>query len=160
MDSTILQWTSLICGALNGWSSIMIECTLTVLSVIWFPTQERTTATGIVIATQMAGLIPPAMLFPRIVTEPNINETNCTGNRQLAADITAEVSWILYTEAAIAGVIFLAMLCYFPGNPPSPPSPSASSERFNVLKGLRNIFTSSKNMLIGKYELTSHSNLT
>ena len=49
LEGEVLQWTSLVCGALNGWSSIMIECTLTVLSVKWFPTNERTTATGVVI---------------------------------------------------------------------------------------------------------------
>ena len=46
MSGPVLQVTSLVCGALNGWSSIMIECTLTMLSSRWFPTQERTTATG------------------------------------------------------------------------------------------------------------------
>ena len=49
LDGEVLKWTSLLCGALNGWSSIMIECTLTVLSVKWFPANERTTATGVVI---------------------------------------------------------------------------------------------------------------
>ena len=93
----VLKWTSLLCGAMNGWSSIMIEATLTLLSLRffhqcdviikiniiliikisiivifliidrWFPPGERTTATGVVIATQMAGLLPPALLFPRIV---------------------------------------------------------------------------------------------
>ena len=28
------------------------------------------TATGIIIGTQMAGLIPPSLLFPRLVTDP------------------------------------------------------------------------------------------
>ena len=49
LEGSVLKWTSLVCGALNGWSSIMIECTLTVLSVTWFPVSERTTATGVVI---------------------------------------------------------------------------------------------------------------
>ena len=29
----VLKWTSLLCGAMNGWSSIMIEATLTLLSL-------------------------------------------------------------------------------------------------------------------------------
>ena len=72
LDSEVLKITSFICNGLNGWASIMIEGTLTVLSARWFPAGERTTATGIIIATQMAGLIPPSILFPRIVTDPGI----------------------------------------------------------------------------------------
>ena len=29
----VLKWTSLLCGAMNGWSSIMIEATITLLSL-------------------------------------------------------------------------------------------------------------------------------
>ena len=84
MAGPVLEVTSLVCGALNGWASIMIEATLTSLSVTWFPVRwaligqlysyaashwflvsERTTATGVVIAVQMSGLIPPALIFPR-----------------------------------------------------------------------------------------------
>ena len=37
MAGPVLEVTSLVCGALNGWASIMIEATLTSLSVTWFP---------------------------------------------------------------------------------------------------------------------------
>jgi len=149
MDGSIQQWTSLLCGAMNGWASIMIECTLTVLSVKWFPAGERTTATGIVIATQMAGLIPPSLLFPKVVQEPGFNQTNCTENIQLAETIRMEVSYILYAEAALACAIFGAMILYFPDAPPSPPSASATAQRLNIKEGLSNIFTSPKNICIG-----------
>ena len=46
MAGPVLRVTSLVCGALNGWSRIMIEATLTMLSATWFPAHERTTATG------------------------------------------------------------------------------------------------------------------
>ena len=150
MEGSIQQWTSLLCGALNGWASIMIECTLTVLSVKWFPAGERTTATGIVIATQMAGLVPPALLFPKLVAEPGPGQQNCTENTELAGEIRTQVSYILYTEAALASVVFLAMVFYFPEAPPSPPSPSATAQRLNIREGLSNIFTSPKNIFIGK----------
>jgi FLVCR family MFS transporter len=150
MDGSIQQWASLLCGAMNGWSSIMIECTLTVMSVKWFPAGERTTATGMVIATQMAGLIPPALLFPRIVQEPSANQTNCTESKELTETIRTEVSYILYAEAALACVVFFAMVLHFPDAPPSPPSPSATAQRFNIKEGLSNIFTSPKNILTGK----------
>ena len=151
MEGTVLQWTSLVCGALNGWSSIMIECTLTVLSVKWFPVNERTTATGVVIATQMSGLIPPALLFPYVVREPRPGNTSCTdpANKDLVQDIKTDVSYVLYTEAAVTSLVFLTMLAYFPASPPTPPSPSATAERYSVKKGLVNIFTSFKNIMTG-----------
>ena len=46
MDGTVLFWTSLVCAGINGWISILLDCTLTVLSVKWFPADQRTTATG------------------------------------------------------------------------------------------------------------------
>ena len=92
MSGHILKITSLLCGALNGWSSIMIECTLTVLSATWFPANERTTATGIVIAVQMSGLIPPALLFPRFVGEPTSDMTDCHSHNTTIIDLKKQIS--------------------------------------------------------------------
>ena len=44
--------------------------TITLLVVTWFPAGERTTATGFIVAVQMVGLVPPAILFPQIVEDP------------------------------------------------------------------------------------------
>ena len=58
-------------------------------------------------ATQMSGLIPPALLFPYIVREPSETNTNCTDpdNKDLVRDIKTDVSYILYTEAAITSLV-------------------------------------------------------
>ena len=152
MSGPVLEVTSLLCGALNGWASIMIEATLTMLSVTWFPVSERTTATGVVIAVQMSGLIPPALLFPRFVEEPPANVTSCEDESVagLRAEISHDVSHILYTEAGLCVAVFLAMLVYFPAGPPSPPSQSAQSERYKFRDGLRNIVTSYPKLIIGE----------
>lgn len=136
---------------MNGWSSIMIEATLTLLSLRWFPPGERTRATGVVIATQMAGLLPPALLFPRIVQEPDVDlDRNCTSrDPDLMATMKNQVSYILYGQAGISTVIFLLMLVYFPEAPPSPPSSSASTSRPLFKESLRRIFKSKKRILTG-----------
>ena len=105
-----------------------------------------------VIAVQMSGLIPPALVFPRFVQEPKANQTNCSdpGLAGLRADISREVSYILYTEAALTIAVFAAMLLYFPAAPPTPPSPTATSKRYKLREGLRNIITSYKRLIIGK----------
>merc|ERR1712131_273843 len=151
MSGPILRVTSLVCSALDGWSSIMIECTLTMLSATWFPAHERTTATGVVIAVQMAGLIPTVLLFPRIVMEPPFNMTDCHSDSVIGIrnNISKDVSYILYSEAALTVVVFLAMVCYFPSKPPKPPSPSAISNRYHLKNGLKNIFFNYKNLLVG-----------
>ena len=112
MSGPVLEVTSLLCGALNGWSSIMIEATLTMMSVTWFPVSERTTATGVVIAVQMSGLIPPALIFPRYVDEPPANVTSCEDESVTKdrAEISRVVSQILYAEAGLTMAVFLAML--------------------------------------------------
>ena len=55
----------------------------------------------------MSGLIPPALLFPYRVSEPKGNNTNCTdpANKDLVQDIKTDVSYILYTEAAITSLV-------------------------------------------------------
>ena len=106
---------------------------------------------GVVIAVQMSGLIPPALLFPRLVPEPPGNTTDCHDDHlsQLKTDIVHEVSYILYAEAGLTMAVFLAMICYFPSSPPTPPSPSATSTRYQLRQGLKNIFANYKNILIG-----------
>ena len=157
MSGPVLEVTSLVCGALNGWASIMIEATLTMLSVTWFPVSERTTATGVVIAVQMSGLIPPALLFPRIVPEPPANVTSCEDESvaSLREEISHDVSHILFTEAGLCVAVFLVMLVYFPAAPPSPPSQSAQSERYKFREGLRNIVTSYPKLIIGEKPIFS-----
>ena len=49
--------------------------TITLLVVTWFPAGERTTATGFIVAVQMVGLVPPAILFPQIVEDPGQTAT-------------------------------------------------------------------------------------
>ena len=55
----------------------------------------------------MSGLIPPALLFPYVVREPSETNTNCTdpANKGLVQDIKTDVSYILYTEAAITSLV-------------------------------------------------------
>jgi FLVCR family MFS transporter len=162
------QVTSLICAALNGWASIVIDGTLTALTAAWFPAGERTTATGLIVALQMAGLVPPSLLFPWLVPEPpppssqnNINRiTAVAESSQLAADIRDEVAVILYGEAALAAALLVVMLFFFPDRPPSPPSKSAGSARQNVRSSLRDIFRKPKCVAAGASTNTHTSGLT
>jgi FLVCR family MFS transporter len=148
--------TSLICAALNGWASIVIDGTLTALTAAWFPAGERTTATGLIVALQMAGLVPPSLLFPWLVPEPppqppssQDNNRTTAERSQLAADIRDEVAAILYGEAALAAALLAVMLLFFPDRPPSPPSKSAGSARQNVRSSLREIFRKPKCVAAG-----------
>ena len=108
----------------------------------------------------MSGLIPPALLFPRFVGEPTSDMTDCHSHNATIIDlkkqISQDVSYILYTEAALTAAIFLAMILYFPAHPPSPPSPSATAHRYKLKEGLKNIFFSYKNVLVGKQNSNFH----
>jgi FLVCR family MFS transporter len=150
LQGDVLRWTALLCGALNGWSSIMIEATLTLLSLTWFPAGERTTATGLVIATQMAGLVPPALLFPRLVAEPAGPELPCAArDPELQAEVAGQVSAVLYGQAGVSVAVFLLLLVHFPSGPPGPPSASATSPRTSLRASLRAILSSRQRLLSG-----------
>ena len=147
--------TSLVCAGLNGWASIVIDGTLTVVSAAWFPAGERTTATGIIIAIQMAGLVPPALLFPWLVTEPpRPLDGKADDDGELAEKIRQEVSVILYGEAVLAAALLVVMLLFFPDRPPTPPSKSAASARQNVSSSLKQIFRKPKCVAAGYPQFT------
>ena len=86
----------------------------------------------------MSGLIPPALLFPYLVREPSETNTNCTdpANKDLVQDIKTDVSYILYTEAAITSLVNTLKSKYVYNV-----SNVSNSERYVIYRGDKGIFS-------------------
>ncbi|XP_055860563.1 solute carrier family 49 member 4-like isoform X2 [Biomphalaria glabrata] len=130
------------------------------LSAIWFPANERITATAIGTSISVLGSALPFVLGPFLVSDgpPNLNVTTTAAPMSTSVssashlilstmepgNVTAariqrerdEIMKYMYYSCGFAGLIFLIILIYFPAKPPHPPCLSASVEREKYWSGL------------------------
>ncbi|KAL4237808.1 Solute carrier 49 member 4 [Mactra antiquata] len=102
------------------------------VSEVWFPLNERTTATTIAVISNAVGGIVTFVLGPNIVSEPghssnNDNTTNSTTNIPIL-----EHSDVF----GMSAVLFISTLIYYPSKPKYPPSVSAAEVRLDFREGL------------------------
>ncbi|XP_076456105.1 solute carrier family 49 member 4-like [Babylonia areolata] len=139
--------------ALNGLAGPVAMAGPPVMSAVWFPPKQRTTATAIGTIFATMGTAAGFVLGPMMVPDVPHNSTLSADvhldsmefllhNQTKLARIEEEKKAILrlmYIECGWACAIFLAMVIYFPKKPPLPPSPSAALQREDFLSGLRRI---------------------
>ncbi|XP_072021194.1 solute carrier family 49 member 4-like [Amphiura filiformis] len=131
------------------------------LSVTWFPPNQRTTATAVATISMEFGVALSFILGPLTVKEPKtINATtinNLTefdtymGNYyddydDLPPDIKQDhidsIFRLLYIEFGMIVVLYIIAWIYFPSKPPTPPSVTASTPREDFLPGAKILVTS------------------
>jgi len=158
------------CAILNGISGVTIMAAPPLISSAWFPPSERTTATAINQASNMLGNGVSMLLGPALVNY-SPTDNNSTGNNNTTSPLLFEplywsgnsskssrgeeqeavkASIDLYMEilAAVSGVIFAALLIYFPSRPAHPPAPSSAVERTEFLAGIKALATNKDVLLI------------
>ena len=102
------------------------------LSSLWFPPNERTTATGISTVFNQLGNAGGFLLGPLLIREPEYkNETLVTSVALLRSDINR----LMQVEASICLILFISVLIYFPARPPLPPSMASTIARLNIKQG-------------------------
>ncbi|CAD5114944.1 unnamed protein product [Dimorphilus gyrociliatus] len=101
------------------------------LSVIWFPLEERTLATAISAVLNSAGTAASFLTGPLSIADPS--KSNSTS----PLEIRKEIMYNMYAACGWTALLFLLSICYFPSKPMIPPTASASSGiRRSFLKGL------------------------
>lgn len=115
-----------------------------VLSSLWFPPNQRATATAIAMISGFAGAAGCFALGPSVVEQPKINTTMMhhheIRNYTNIGNIKREIMYIRYGECLVTALVFLAILTYFPSKPKLPPSISASLEKLHFRQSLKNLF--------------------
>jgi len=149
-----------ICSILNGISNVVIGSGPLVISAVWFPPSERVTATSIAqvlngLGTGMSFLLASQIVRP--IDDVLSNRTFPNGSypepsailkpTELEA-IEADIQWYMYSNALPAGLLFLAILVYFPSAPSLPPSLSSTVERLDFIAGFKEVVRTKESWLI------------
>ncbi|MPC14812.1 Disrupted in renal carcinoma protein 2 [Portunus trituberculatus] len=128
-----------ICAILVGGASALALTTPMVIANDWFPQNERTTATAIILGISQLGSLG-SFLEPTFIRLPGPGVTK--------EDIQDDVMNLVYAGAIMSAVLLLALLVYYPSKPPKPPSLSSTTERVEFIPGLASVIRNKKLLLI------------
>ncbi|KAH9500439.1 hypothetical protein Btru_071895 [Bulinus truncatus] len=144
-DNLTTKW--LIYGGqlLNGIAGTVPMSGSALLSGLWFPSNQRATATAI---STIAGYFGASISFvfgPLFVpddgddTPGNLTYEifSSSSNDSDIAVQKSHIEYILYSECGAAGLLLILVIIYFPSKPILPPSISASMPREKYLDGLK-----------------------
>jgi FLVCR family MFS transporter len=125
----------------NGISGAPICISPPLLSALWFPVHERTTATAITTTANYLGQAVgfywgPAML-PML---PNSTAT-CPPNASFVAASRVRLESLYTWQLVCAAVVLLGIVCYFPNAPPTAPTEAAQTPKTEFVSGLRQLAT-------------------
>ncbi|XP_063413820.1 solute carrier family 49 member 4-like isoform X2 [Mytilus trossulus] len=150
-DPSFVTWTSNIGQFLNGLGGPIAFGAPPVLSALWFPANERTTATALNSVLSSLGPGLAFILGPYFVPlrDCHDNKTvqkrssifigsimhNCTNQTGIKAERTDIHSYMIY-YLCFVGAAFLLMLVYYPTKPKLPPTLSASVGRLDFSSGI------------------------
>jgi FLVCR family MFS transporter len=149
--------TAYICGLVQGIAATMPFSGPPLVAAVWFPPTERPVATAIGSFFNYLGLSLSFIVGPQLVSDPLYekliqNATNVTSASNITdADdnninhkskvlnidnLKQGILNLLYTHTAIAGLVFVITIVYFPTKPLLPPSITASIQRIDYKQAL------------------------
>ncbi|VDI56415.1 MFS transporter, FLVCR family, disrupted in renal carcinoma protein 2 [Mytilus galloprovincialis] len=154
-------WLINTSAILNGIAGTVFFAGPALIASVWFPLDQRATATAIGSFFNYAGVAVGFVIGPQLVSAPKYNHSSATGPSQ-SNDLTTDISvttasydnhttllnysqlqtetmWLMYYECMAAGALFIAGLIYFPNKPPTPPSYTASVKRIEYTNALGKI---------------------
>ena len=114
------------------------------ISSTWFPPNQRTTTTAIstvasYIGTALGFIIAPLFVddikdsnIPKVDNQYQLNSTQVKMYKK-------QINNLLYSEAGLQLMIFLAILIYYPAKPKKPPSLSAATGRVDFKNGIKKL---------------------
>jgi len=111
----IVQIVAMLC---NGFGGAFLNFGGPIVSELWFPSHERTTATAVASVATYCGAALGFVVGPTIVGNPVTMEA-----------AKSAIFTLYYGEAAVCMICFIMCLCYYPNQPIHPPSEAASLKR-------------------------------
>lgn len=159
LEPLIATTTAYICGFIQGIAATIPFSGPPLIAAVWFPLEERPTATAIGSFFNYLGVSLSFIIGPQLVSDPLYQESEESSNTstefsgQIKNDVESVNSKnvtnfdslrqgilnLLYTHCAFAALVFILVIAYFPAKPPKPPSRTASLQRTNYKQALQAI---------------------
>ncbi|XP_033625226.1 LOW QUALITY PROTEIN: solute carrier family 49 member 4 homolog [Asterias rubens] len=145
-----IKWSVNVGQIFINLSGPLLSAAPTILSAVWFPPHQRTTATAISTASVSMGFAVSFLVGPLIVTDvetTNGTSINATDGSFLLYDSNEpldpvvrthhyhQIMLLMYIECGVGALLALCTVLYFPSKPPMPPSASAATKRENFKDG-------------------------
>ncbi len=146
---------------LNGFGGIVAMGGSALMSSVWFPVEQRSTATALISITNSFGaslsFILPQYIVPSltaVTASPNVphkdtEKASSPKDIENLENLTAEMMTLMWYEFYFCGALFCLLLLYFPNKPPSPPSITASLDRIDYREGLTQLLKNKMFWILG-----------
>ncbi|XP_061165122.1 solute carrier family 49 member 4 homolog [Saccostrea echinata] len=152
LSNNLSSWLIPIGLFLNGCGGAVTSCGPTVLSETWFPPTQRATATVFYIVSAGMGGAFVFVVGPAVVPEPIVicdnvtwsKNSNCSEQNKTYPnfqEVKDKLYSLNYAESAVAVLLFVSVLLYFPNKPEHPPSITATKERLGMFEGIKTAVT-------------------
>ena len=141
-----------------GFGGPVGQAASTAVSSIWFPPNQRTTATAIGVLGLYMGLALSFVMGPYIVEDiDKIGQTPLHPEYHVAIEkLTHQIMRLMYIHFGICCSLSVLVFFTFPNKPPKPPSATATLTRIDFKNGLIKLVKNPQFLLIAfAYGLTT-----
>ena len=110
-----------------------------VVSEVWFPLNERATATAIAALAAGLGSATTFIIGPLAVSSPVMNGSLVLFNETHITTIRTQLKHLNVAMFGVCALLLFICIVYLPAKPPTPPSLTAASDRYGFTKGILNL---------------------
>ncbi|CAD6233922.1 GSCOCG00007399001-RA-CDS, partial [Cotesia congregata] len=129
IQATVFTTTAHIAAIVNGFSGVIIGPATALVSAVWFPTGERTTATGISSAASQVGMAISYVLGPGLVGISHVNSTISLRSQKSAniyriaipaetsvyqTSLQIQIMSLMRIEFVVQCLVLIGILTWFP----------------------------------------------
>lgn len=123
------------------------------LSATWFPSNQRTISTAIVMAGGFFGGASSFLIGPFLVDDVGSMGIPIQDNNYVLTSLQRQryydqIHALFVTEAGLMAILFLGVFLHFPDRPPKPPSRSSGIERVDFKGSLTKLIRNSNFLLL------------
>lgn len=123
------------------------------LSATWFPSNQRTISTAIIMGSASIGGALSFIIGPLLIEDVAQSIRKHHYGRyiltpQEEAMYFNQINGLFILEAGLMGILFLGIYFHFPDKPPKPPSRSSITERANFKDGLSKLLRNRNFLLL------------
>ncbi|XP_015109801.1 solute carrier family 49 member 4-like [Diachasma alloeum] len=134
-QESIFTTTAHLAAILNGLSGVIIGPSTALISAVYFPTGERTTATGISAAFNQFGMALSYLLGPAVVSKTEDFHSNSTVD---GATLRVQIMSLMRIEFVTQLLVSVGILCFFPNEEDSSAG-NAESQKLGVFESLERL---------------------